>query len=248
MKAVGIIPARFKSSRFEGKPLALILGKPMIIYVCEIVAKALGIENTYVATDDDRIFNCVTEHGFNAVMTPDTCLTGTDRIYEAAKQINADIYLNIQGDEPMLNTEDIIKIKKEKIAHIDFVINGMAKLNAVEDPNDINIPKVLTNKDNMLIYMSRLAIPGIKDNKKGMPVYYKQVCIYAFTFEELRLYTSFNTKAYFENFEDIEILRFFDFNKRIKMVETSTVSLAVDIPSDIAKVETMMQHEKSEKN
>ncbi|MEI7504252.1 MAG: 3-deoxy-manno-octulosonate cytidylyltransferase, partial [Paludibacter sp.] len=106
MKAVGIIPARYKSSRFEGKPLALILGKPMIIYVCEIVAEALGIENTYVATDDIRIFDCVTNLGFKAVMTPDNCLTGTDRLYEAAKLIKADIYLNIQGDEPMLNPKD----------------------------------------------------------------------------------------------------------------------------------------------
>ena len=241
MKAVGIIPARYKSSRFEGKPLALILGKPMILYVCEIVSKALGNENTFVATDDVRIFNCVTENGYNAVMTPDTCLTGTDRLFEAAKQIEADIYINIQGDEPMLNPNDIITIKNIKENNMEFIINGMAKLNDNEDPTDINIPKVLCNKNNELIYMSRLAIPGIKDISKGKPVYYKQVCIYAFTYKELEAYTLLNKKAYYENFEDIEILRFFDLGKRIKMVETTAVSLAVDNPEDIEKVEMALE-------
>lgn len=242
MKVVGIIPARYKSSRFEGKPLALILGKPMIIYVCEIVSKALGIENTYVATDDNQIYNCVVEHGFKAVMTPDNCLTGTDRLYEAAKQIDADIYVNIQGDEPMLDPNDIVNIVNIKLKNPNFVINGMAKLTDKEDPNDINIPKVLTNNKNELIYMSRLAIPGIKDSKKGKPDYYKQVCIYAFTFDDLQKYANTNQKAYYETFEDIEILRFFDLNKRILMVETSAVSLAVDRPEDIIKVENAMNN------
>lgn len=239
MKIIGVIPARFKSSRFPGKPLALILGKPMIIWVCEIVEKALGIENTFVATDDDRIAKTILDHGYKVVMTSSDCLTGTDRLWEVAQKINADIYINIQGDEPMLDPNDIIRITEAKKESPNFVINGMTKISESEDPNNINLPKVLINKQNELIYMSRLPIPGIKSS--GTPIYYKQVCIYAFTYEELMQFGTCNEKAYYEKFEDIEILRFFDLGIKIKMVVTSASSLAVDIPQDIKNVEIALK-------
>ena len=235
MKVLGIIPARYKSSRFPGKPLAMIHHKPMIIWVCEIVEKALGLENTFVATDDQRIKEVVESYGYKVVMTSENCLTGTDRLWDVAQQIEADIYVNIQGDEPMLDPNEIIKIIETKKQHPEYIINGMTKITENEDPMNINLPKVLTNKNNDLIYMSRLAIPGIKSG--GKPTYYKQVCIYAFTYEELKAYGSCAKKAYYENFEDIEILRFFDLDKKIKMVETNASSLAVDVPEDIEVVE-----------
>jgi len=239
MKVIGIIPARFKSSRFPGKPLALILNKPMIIWVCEIVEKALGIENTFVATDDVRIQKIVLKHGFNVIMTSENCMTGTDRLWDVAQQIKADIYVNIQGDEPMLDPNEILKIVELKKDYPDFIINGMTKITENEDPKNINLPKVLVNKNNDLIYMSRLPIPGIKSG--GIPVYYKQVCIYAFTHDELLAYGTCTEKAYYEKFEDIEILRFFDLDKKIKMVETSSSSLAVDVPQDIKNVEIALK-------
>ena len=110
MKTVIIIPARFKSSRFPGKPLTSILGKPMILWVAEICAKALPIEFVYIATDDLRIKEVVEEAGFNVVMTSKKALTGTDRIADAANQIDADIYINVQGDEPLLDPNDILSI------------------------------------------------------------------------------------------------------------------------------------------
>ena len=235
MKVIGIIPARYKSSRFPGKPLTLLLNKPMIIWVCEIVEKALGKENTYVATDDSRIQKTALDYGYNVVMTSENCLTGTDRLWEVAQQIDADIYMNIQGDEPTLDPEEIRRIANIKKQYPDFIINGMTKLTESEDPNNINIPKVLVNKDNELIYMSRLPIPGIKSS--GLPTYLKQVCIYAFDYEELQAYGTCTQKAEYEKFEDIEILRFFDLGKSIKMVETKASSLAVDVPEDIKKVE-----------
>lgn len=240
MKVIGIIPARYKSSRFPGKPLAKILHKPMIIWVCEIVEKALGLENTFVATDDERIKEVVESYGYKVVMTFENCLTGTDRLWDVAQQIEADIYVNIQGDEPMLDPNEIIKIVETKKQHPEYIINGMTKITANEDPSNINLPKVLTNKNNDLIYMSRLPIPGIKSS--GTPTYYKQVCIYAFTYEELKAYGSCTQKAYYENFEDIEILRFFDLNKKIKMVETKASSLAVDVPEDIENIENALKH------
>ena len=238
MKIVGVIPARYQSSRFPGKPLVDLNGVPMIIRVAKIVEKTLGKENTYIATDDDRIKNVVKSHGFKAVMTSSNCLTGTDRVFDFSKQIKADIYINVQGDEPLLNHEDIQKIINIKKENMNSVINGMCSLTPDEDPDNVNIPKVVVNKFNDLLYMSRLAVPGIKSIKKDhQPDYKKQVCIYAFSQDELELYGSQQEKAVFEEFEDIEILRFFDLNIPIKMVETSGSSLAVDVLEDVVKVE-----------
>lgn len=238
MKIVGVIPARYQSSRFPGKPLVNLNGIPMIIRVAKIVEKVLGKENTYVATDDDRIKDVVESHGFKAVMTSSDCLTGTDRVYDFSKQVTANIYINVQGDEPLLNHEDIQKIIDIKKDNMNSVINGMCSLAHDEDPHNVNTPKVVTNKFNNLLYMSRLAIPGIKSMKEGLlPDYKKQVCIYAFSQEELEAYGSRHEKAIFEGFEDIEILRFFDLNIPVKMVETSGSSLAVDVIKDVAKVE-----------
>jgi 3-deoxy-manno-octulosonate cytidylyltransferase (CMP-KDO synthetase) len=239
MKVIGIIPARYKSSRFPGKPLALILNKPMIIWVCEIVEKALGKENTYVATDDKRIEETVFKHGYKVVLTSENCLTGTDRLWEVAQKIDADIYVNIQGDEPTLDPNEILRIVEVKKQNPDFVVNGMTRILDKEDPANLNLPKVLVNNKNELIYMSRLPIPGVKGS--GTPNYFKQVCIYAFNFDELKAYGTCTEKAYYEKFEDIEILRFFDLNKKIKMVETKATSLAVDVPEDIMAVESALQ-------
>lgn len=240
MKVIGIIPARYKSSRFPGKPLALILNRPMIIWVCEIVEKALGKENTYVATDDKRIEKTVLEHGYKVVMTSENCLTGTDRLWEVAQKIEADIYVNIQGDEPTLDPKEILRIVEVKKQNPDFIVNGMTKILENEDPANVNLPKVLVNNKNELIYMSRLPIPGIKSS--GTPTYYKQVCIYAFNYDELKAYGTCSEKVYYEKFEDIEILRFFDLEKSIKMVETKANSLAVDVPEDIFFVEKVLEN------
>lgn len=237
MNIIGVIPARFKSTRFPGKPLVDILGVPMIIRVAEIVAKALGHENTYIATEDDRIKEVVESYGYKVVMTSDNCLTGTDRVWEVATKIKADIYINIQGDEPLLNPLDIVNIAKEKKEYPNFVINGMIDLTKEEDPTNVNIPKVLVDKNNNLIYMSRLPIPGIKDTATGVPVYKKQICIYAFNYQELKTYGEATQKAEYEKYEDIEILRFFDYGIPVKMVETTKSSLAVDVIEDVKKVE-----------
>ena len=238
MKIIGVIPARYQSSRFPGKPLVELNGVPMIIRVAKIVEKAINKENTYIATDDNRIKDLVESYGFKVVMTSSDCLTGTDRVYDFSKQIKADIYVNVQGDEPLLNPQDIQKIIDTKKENMNSVINGMCSLAPDENPHNVNIPKVVTNKFNDLLYMSRLPVPGIKSLKKDRhPDYKKQVCIYAFTQEELKAYGNQQEKSKVEGFEDIEILRFFELNIPIKMVETSGSSLAVDIIQDVVKVE-----------
>jgi 3-deoxy-manno-octulosonate cytidylyltransferase (CMP-KDO synthetase) len=241
MKVVGIIPARYKSSRFPGKPLALILGIPLVIRVCKKVEVALGKGNTFVATDDNQIKQLVESYGYQVIMTSSNAKTGTDRLYEAAKLVAADVYINIQGDEPMVNPTDILKIAKAKEQNMDLVINGMHQLGENENPADINIPKVVATPNGKLIYMSRLPIPGIKDSKIGMPIYKKQICIYAFTYKELKAFGECEKKGNCELFEDIEILRFLDLGIEIKMVDTANVSMAVDNPEDIEKVETAIK-------
>jgi len=240
MKIAGIIPARYKSTRFPGKPLALILGKPMILWVAEISAKALGKENVWVATDDERIKNVVETAGFQVVMTSEDCLTGTDRLYDAAKQISADMFINIQGDEPMLDPEVIQLVADTKKKYPNEVINAMCRLLPDEDPNDRTIPKVLANKHGKMIYMSRLPIPGNKSGDlSGIP-FFKQVCVYAFNFAELEAFGKCTQKAEFEAHEDIEILRFFDLGFDVRMVEVKASSIAVDLPEHIQKVEKAM--------
>ena len=241
MKIVGIIPARFKSTRFPGKPLVPILGKPMVIHVAEIVSKALGKENTYVATDSDEIARIDKKWDYNVVMTGDDALTGTDRVWQAAQQISADIYINIQGDEPLLNPEDIRTIGSEKEKNMNFVINGMHKIAADEDPNSINIPKVVATEKNLLIYISRLPVPGFKSKNLRPLMYMKQIGMYAFTRDELEKFGTFGKKSYIESTEDIEVLRFFDLAIPVHMVELSGSSLAVDVPEDVIKVEDAMR-------
>ena len=126
MKFVVIIPARFASSRYPGKPLVEILGKPMIIWVAELSAKAVGVENVYVATEDIRIKNEVEKFGFSCILTSKTALPGTDRVAEAARMILADIYINVQGDEPMLNPSDILKVRDAKILSMNTVMSPIS--------------------------------------------------------------------------------------------------------------------------
>ncbi len=236
MKSVVIIPARYNSSRLPGKPLVRLIDKPMIIWVAELSEVAVGKENVYVATDDSVIADIVTQAGFNVIITSSDCLTGTDRVAEAANQIEADIYINVQGDEPLVNPQDIIKIIKTKEKHYDDIINGYCQLEVNENPNNTNIPKVIFNQSKSLVYISRLAIPGFK-NKNQVPKYYKQVCIYAFNLKELNTFVTFKEKTDIEKSEDIEITRFFETSINIRMVETSLGSAAVDVPKDVLKVE-----------
>ncbi len=242
MRTVAVIPARYASSRFPGKPLVELAGKPMILWVAELSARALGKQNVFIATEDDRIREVVEASGFQAVMTSSQALTGTDRLAEASSMIDADIFINVQGDEPLVNPDDIIKIKEAKLNNPDQVINGFSWISDSEDPHSVNIPKVITTEDNRMIYMSRVALPGFKDAKNAPSRYKKQVCIYAFNKKELRNFLEFGRKSELEYSEDIEILRFLELGVSIKMVETRPGSLAVDVPEDVEKVATALKN------
>jgi len=237
MKILGVIPARYNSTRFPGKPLVRLLGKPMIIWVAEAAVKALGIQNVVIATDDERIHEVVSEYGYNTVMTSSKHLTGTDRLVEVANIIEADLYVNIQGDEPTIDYRDINKLIEAKIEFPSYVINGMTKICADEDPKSINIPKVVVNQSSNLIYMSRAMVPGYKDFKNRPKFYCKQVCIYVFSREDLFSFGRIVEKGPLEKSEDIEILRFLEINIPVKMISLDSQNLAVDEPEDVSKVE-----------
>ena len=241
MKACVIIPARYSSTRFPGKPLVSILGKPMIIWVAEISARAVGIENVYVATESKMIFDLVESYGYTSIMTSINALTGTDRVAEASKNLNYDIFVNVQGDEPLLDYNDIINCINLKLEYPNYVINGYSKMNSCEDENSINIPKVITNEQNFMIYMSRKAIPGFKSEENKLDYYKKQVCIYGFGSDDLQIFADYGRKSQLENSEDIEILRFLEFDKKILMYECKDNSHAVDIPEDVIKVENLLK-------
>ena len=241
MKTIIVIPARYESSRFPGKPLVPILNKPMILWVAELSAKAVGKEFVYIATDDQRIADVVRQSGYQTVMTNKEALTGTDRLAEVAEKIEADIYINVQGDEPLVDPEDIIKIIDAKKANPREVINGYSPLRSGEDPNNVNIPKIIFTETKIMVYMSRQALPGFKDKKNAPNIFYKQVCIYAFNRDELRSYRQFGRKSTLESSEDIEILRFLELRQTVRMVETGTSTLAVDVPEDVEKVEKVLR-------
>lgn len=242
MKTIVVIPARYNSTRFPGKPLVKLLGKTMIEWVAELSAKAVGNENVYIATENHEIINKVKDAGFKGILTSSNCLTGTDRVAEVAKKIDADIYVNVQGDEPLVNPNDIKKIIEAKKKYPNNVLNAYAPIEKDEDPNNINMPKVIFTKDERLIYISRKDLPGFKEEKNRPDTYYKQVCIYAFNREELEMFSSYGGKSKLEISEDIEILRFFEMKKTIQLLRTSSSSLAVDEPSDIKKVELALKN------
>ena len=239
-KIVIIIPARYGSSRYKGKPLVKILGRELVLRVADICAKTIGKENVYVATDSKKIAKKVSQYNYNFIMTSRKCLTGTDRVAEAAKKIKAKIFINVQGDEPLVNPEDINKIIASKKKHFNRVICGYDKIHNLQDPKNPNLPKVVVNSKDELIYISRSLIPGSKKTIQKKK-YFKQVCIYAFNSSELNKFYNLRKKSEIEEMEDIEILRFFDLGIKIKMIKLNSNSVAVDEISDVKKAEKILK-------
>lgn len=231
---VVVIPARMASSRLPNKPLIKILGKSLIERTWNQVIKAVDKSKVFVLTDDKKILNHCNNLNINVVITSDKCLTGTDRIAEFALKFQAKYYINVQGDEPLVNPEDILKvidcIKNEE----NLIINGYAKISNSEDYFSPNIPKVVFREDNRLLYMSRSPVPGNK--KKTFSESFRQICIYGFPYNALIDFSSRSSKTFFEDIEDIEILRFLELGYDVKMVELSADSISVDVKEDIDKV------------
>lgn len=243
MKIIGVIPARYESSRFPGKPLADICGKPMIWWVYQQCMKVQEMDEVYVATDDVRIKQVCEENDIRVIMTSTEHRTGTDRVGEVAEKIKADLYVNIQGDEPLLEPDTI------RAAILPFyedeqlqITNLMTKIMNPVDVVNFTVPKVITNKDNVGIYLTRSTAPYPKGSI-GYD-YYKQVCVYGFKPGALRFFCDYGRKhgkAKVEQIEDIEILRFIENGYRVKYVEVSSETVAVDTVNDLEKVRNIVK-------
>ena len=243
MKIIGVIPARYQSSRFPGKPLADICGKPMIWWVYQQCMKVEDFDEVYVATDDDKIFNACTELGVKVIMTSDTHRTGTDRIGEVARKIPADLIVNIQGDEPLLEPATIKAAIEPFYHNPDLQIsNLMAKITDPIDVVNCTVPKVITNRDGIGVYLTRATAPYPKGSLDY--AYYKQVCVYGFKPEALQFYCDYGMtygKAKVEAVEDIEILRFIENGYKVQYIEVDSETVAVDTPNDLQKVRAIVE-------
>lgn len=238
-RILGVIPARYKSTRFEGKPLALINGIPMIKRTFTQASKSTLLDELVVATEDHKIFEYCETENIPVIMTCDNCLTGTDRVAEVSKKMDFDLYVNIQGDEPVIDPSSFEQIINMYLEYGDnYSAYNLYKI--IEDQDEINsntIIKVITNTADEVMYMSRLPIPY--SNSKLISVFKQQIPVYGFTKQALDLFSSHN-KTLNEQFEDVELLRFIDLGFKIKMTPTDASSIAVDVPGDITKVENFL--------
>ncbi len=241
MKIISVIPARYDSSRFPGKPLADICGKPMIQYVYETVSRISEISDTYVATDDERIYNTVLNFGGKAIMTG-KCFCGSERVAQACKDIDCDIVLNIQGDEPMIKPEMI----EDLISAFDDPAVNMATLKKLitsqEDINNPNIAKLITDINDDAIYFSRSSIPYNRDKLDNIR-FYKHIGVYGYKKDFLMKFAQL-PRSPLECAEELEQLRVLENGYSIRVVETRYQSIGVDIPDHIAIVEREMRSAK----
>jgi len=233
-----VIPARYQSSRFPGKPLVDLNGIPMLQHVYNRCCEAVGFENVYVATDDKRIADVVKSFDGQVIITSSICLTGTDRIVEANAVLQLDFIVNVQGDEPMVNPNDIKAVYDRMTKNTDNVLNCYCDI----EPNEVlmpSVPKVVVSKSGRLIYMSRGPCPF---NKSGVnQAKYKQVCIYGFGRQHLEIFSQNPGKTFNEDIEDIEILRFLDLDVHVDMLKVSKGGIAVDTPHDLSRVKLLLK-------
>ena len=248
MNIIGIIPARMESTRFPGKPIAKILGIPMIGH-CYFRSKMCELlDDVYVATCDKEILNYIESIGGKAVMTADTHERASDRTAEALliieKEINSkiDIVVMIQGDEPMVTPDMIESAVKPLIDDPEIKIsNLMAKMNSRKEHEDPNEVKVVVDKNNFAIYFSREPIPSRKKGVKDVPML-KQVCIIPFQRDFLLEYNNMGQTP-LEIIESVDMLRIIENGLKVKMVYTETKTFAVDTPDDLVKVENFMKND-----
>jgi len=244
LKSVGIIPARYASSRFEGKALADILGKPMIQHVYERACKSKMLSQVIVATDDQRIYDAVKGFGGNAQMTGE-CATGTDRVSIVAEKLTCDVVVNIQGDEPLLEPKQIDMMLQPFIERPSVQVCTLKeRIYTIEDFHNPNVVKVVTNLEGDALYFSRGSIPSTPANKQhnfdGDALVYKHIGLYAFRKERLLAFTSWKRTPY-EIAEGLEQLRFLEHGVPIHVVETDIHLIGVDVPADLERVKQILE-------
>ena len=233
-KFVVIIPARYSSSRLPGKPLRLINKKPLIYLTWKNITKSVDKNIVYVATDSEKIKKVCDNYGIRTLMTSSLCKTGSDRVSEASNLFKNKLIINLQGDEPFLKKKMIKNFISFALKNKNYVTNCFTKIKKKSEFFSVIIPRVLVNKKNFLLYMSRSYVPGSK--KISFNKSYKQVCIYSFPSNILKKYFGVNKKkSLLEKIEDIEILRFLENGVDVKMLKVEDNLLSVDTSNDLKK-------------
>lgn len=247
MKFAAIIPARYASTRFPGKPLAVLGGKPVIIRVCEQAKKVF--DHVFVATDDARIFDAVKEGGFIPIMTREDHKSGTDRCYEAFIKcgVKVDVVVNIQGDEPFIQPSQLQTIKSlfdSKDTDIATLVKPFAPDTPFDKVANPNSPKVVVDDNWNALYFSRSVIPYLR----GIPeaewparhTYYKHIGLYAFRADVLETVTRL-PQAPLEKAESLEQLRWLSAGYRIKVGVTDVETIGIDTPDDLSAAELFLK-------
>lgn len=239
-KIIGIIPARYGSSRFEGKPLADIHGKPMIQHVYERAKKSKSLEEVYIATDDERIRDASVAFGATVIMTSPHHNSGTERVVEAAKDLSADIIVNIQGDEPLIKPCIIDAAVKPLLKSPDTLISTVAsRIKDKEDFYDKNVVKVVIDNQHNALYFSRSAIPH---NDVNLQYALKHIGLYVYSMKFLLKYPDL-LPSKLEEIEKLEQLRFLENGYNIKVCMVEYDAIGVDTPEDLTKVKEILKNE-----
>lgn len=241
MRAIGVIPARWGSTRFEGKVLARIKGKPMIQHVWERSRQSRVLDEVIVACDDEKILKAVESFGGKAVLTSKAHASGTDRIAEAVGSIKADVIVNIQGDEPLIHYKIIDELAgallKDKNIPMATVIKPIVNQEELADPN---VVKVVVDSRLFALYFSRSVIPYTRDAAGSRKtVCYKHLGIYAYRRDFLLSFKDM-PKSKLEMAEQLEQLRVLEAGYKIKTIITDMETIGVDTPADLARVEKLL--------
>jgi 3-deoxy-manno-octulosonate cytidylyltransferase (CMP-KDO synthetase) len=258
MKVVAVIPARYGSTRFEGKPLADILGKPMIQYVYEGVCQSKLIDEVIVATDDQRIMEVVQRFGGKALMTSPEHITGTDRVAEVTKKIRAEIIVNVQGDEPLIRGTIIDKAIRPLLTDNNLSMSTLVtRIEDVKDWLNPHIVKVVVDQKGFALYFSRSPIPFPRDlqigrlesnpfgTKRPLPKrVFKHIGVYIYRRKFLLHFARLKPTP-LEKLEKLEQLRALENGHRIKVTAVDYEPICVDVPEDLQKVEAFLSHSSS---
>ena len=250
MKAIGVIPARYESSRFPGKVLADVCGRPLIQYVYEEAFKAKTLEDLVVATDEERVLEAVQHFGGRAVLTAKGHNSGSDRLTEIANPIDTQIVVNIQADEPLIKFSMIDELVNCLLQNRDIPMATLIhKIEDVQQLQDRNVVKVVKDKNNFALYFSRACIPCLRS---PLPLlqsvsFYKHLGLYAYTKDFLFTFTNLPVGE-LEKAEKLEQLRALEHGYKIKVIETPFDTIGVDTPEDLEKVKARMSEEKSHKS
>ncbi len=243
MKIVAIIPARYASTRFRGKPLARICGKPMIQWVYEAARRCEIIDQVFIATDSEEIMTAGTGFGAQVCMTSAAHETGTDRIAEVAGTLTARIVVNIQGDEPLITPEAIHQAVTPLIQDETILMGSLkTKIEKQEDLDNPNIVKVVTDANDCALYFSRSPIPFMR-NKDTVISAFRHIGLYVYRKEFLLTFTRLS-RSVLEQAENLEQLRALEHGFRIKVPTTTYQPVGVDTPEDIVRVERLMMKKK----